>query len=106
MDLARIELAPAQCECAVIPLYYRPLWTHGESNPGLLRATEACYRYTMGPFYFLTALFPSEPLFLYYGSSPVKSNPVAFGPDELMALCAPCRDRACALYDVNVTLDH
>lgn len=26
------------------------MWTHGESNPDLLHAMEAFYRYTMGPF--------------------------------------------------------
>ena len=24
LDLGRIELPPAQCECAIIPFYYRP----------------------------------------------------------------------------------
>jgi hypothetical protein len=26
VDLARIELAPLQCECSVLPLNYRPLY--------------------------------------------------------------------------------
>jgi hypothetical protein len=25
MDLGRIELPPPQCECGVLPLYYRPI---------------------------------------------------------------------------------
>ena len=25
------------------------MWTHGESNPGLIHAMDACYHYTMGP---------------------------------------------------------
>ncbi len=25
------------------------LWTHGESNPELIHAMDACYRYTMSP---------------------------------------------------------
>ena len=27
------------------------LWTHGESNPGLVHAMDVCYHYTMGPIF-------------------------------------------------------
>ena len=44
VDLGRIELPPAQCECAVMPLYYRPLFhvKHPILHSGCRESNSVC----------------------------------------------------------------
>ncbi len=37
------------------------LWTHGESNPELVHAMDACYRYTMSPVTLNSDIVPKKP---------------------------------------------
>ena len=91
MDLARIELAPLQCECSVIPLYYRP----------------ANWR-TCGHEYFLAVarkfLGPGSPFFLLkkYGSAFHKIG--KYQTVDIFQFCGPERIRTADLLIANEAL--